>query len=312
MILAVTMNPAIDKIYFVKSFNIDKVHRPDEMIASAGGKGLNVARVAKLVGENVAASGYLGGGNGKFISKKIEALGLVDRFVQIDDETRICINITDLTNHTCTEVLEAGPTISETQEQLFLDSFVKMIEDVDIITLSGSLPKGLAQDFYGKLITIAKTYNKPVLLDTSGDAFMEGVKAKPFLIKPNEEEIKAIYQGPVETLDDLVEAIKYFKKFGIKLPIISLGKDGSLAGLSDGIYKVTFPKIEVVNTVGSGDAFIAGCAVGLSRKMKESDILKFATACGSANTQYLQTGFVEQSKVDEYFKKVSIEKIADY
>lgn len=312
MILAVTMNPAIDKIYFVKSFNIDKVHRPDEMIASAGGKGLNVARVAKLVGENVAASGYLGGGNGKFISGKVEELGLVDRFVQIEDETRICINVTDVANQTCTEVLEAGPTITPSQEQLFLDSFAEMIKDVDIITLSGSLPKGLAPDFYAKLITIAKIQYKHVLLDTSGAAFMEGVKAKPFLIKPNDDEIKAVYDGPVETLDDLVEAIKYFKQDGIELPIISLGKDGSLAGLSDGIYKVTFPKIDIVNTVGSGDSFIAGCAVGLSRQMKETDMLKFATACGSANTQYSQTGFVEQAKVDEYFDKASVNKIADY
>lgn len=312
MILAVTMNPAIDKIYFVKSFNIDKVHRPDEMIASAGGKGLNVARVAKLVGENVAASGYLGGGNGKFISGKVEELGLVDRFVQIEDETRICINVTDVANQTCTEVLEAGPTITPSQEQLFLDSFAEMIKDVDIITLSGSLPKGLAPDFYAKLITIAKIQDKHVLLDTSGAAFMEGVKAKPFLIKPNDDEIKAVYDGPVETLDDLVEAIKYFKQDGIELPIISLGKDGSLAGLSDGIYKVTFPKIDIVNTVGSGDSFIAGCAVGLSRQMKETDMLKFATACGSANTQYSQTGFVEQAKVDEYFDKASVNKIADY
>lgn len=312
MILAVTMNPSLDKIYFVKTFNIDKVHRPDEMIASAGGKGLNVARVAKLVGENVAASGFLGGGNGDFISKKSEELGLVDRFIHIDAETRICVNVTDLTNKTSTEILEAGPTIIDSQADMFLVEFTKMIEDVDVITLSGSLPKGLAVDFYAKLIKIAKGQNKKVLLDTSGAAFMEGVKAKPFLIKPNDDEIKVVYDGPVDTIDDLVEAIKYFKQDGIELPIISLGKDGSLAGLSDGIYKVTFPKIDIVNTVGSGDSFIAGCAVGLSRHMKETDILKFATACGSANTQYSQTGFVEQAKVDEYFEMASISKVSDY
>ena len=94
--------------------------------------------------------------------------------------------------------------------------------------------------------------------------------------------------------------------------MISLGKDGSLAGLSDGIYKVDFPRVDIINTVGSGDSFIAGCAVALVRKYSETDTLKFATACGSANTQYSQTGYVEQDKVDEFFEKVTVKKIADY
>jgi tagatose 6-phosphate kinase len=183
---------------------------------------------------------------------------------------------------------------------------------MEIITLSGSLPKGLPTDFYGKMITIAKKKKKKVLLDTSGNAFSQAVKAGPFMIKPNRDEIKAIYEGPTESIEDLVQAIRYFKSLGIQYPMISLGKEGSLAGLDDGVYKASFPNIDVVNAVGSGDSFIAGCAVGLSRKMQANDLLKFATACGSANTQYNQTGFVEQSKVDEYFKLVNVLKIADY
>lgn len=312
MILAITMNPAIDKIYFVKSFDIGKVHRPEEMIASAGGKGLNVARVAKLVGENVAVSGFLGGSNGYYISEKIKELALDNRFVRIDEETRICINVTDLTHKTCTEVLEVGPTITQEQTESFINAFEKIIADIDVITISGSLPKGILPDFYRRLIKISQSKSKPVLLDTSGLAFIEGIKAKPYLIKPNEEEIRAVYDGPVETIKDLIEAIKYFKNFGIEFPIISLGKDGSIAGLKDGIYKVSFPQINIVNSVGSGDAFIAGCAVGLSRKMNQKDILKLATACGSANTQYNQTGYVEKIKVEAFYEQVIIEKLSGY
>ncbi len=82
MILTVTLNPAIDKIYFVDDFRLNNVHRPQNMIASAGGKGLNVARVAKLVGEEVAVTGFLGGGNGQFIRRKVKEMGLIDKFVE--------------------------------------------------------------------------------------------------------------------------------------------------------------------------------------------------------------------------------------
>lgn len=309
MILTVTMNPAVDKIYFLDDFKLGNVHRASNFIASAGGKGLNVARVAKLIGEEVAVTGFLGGGNGQFLRRKIKELGLIDRFVEIDDETRICINITDNKNSTTSEVLEPGPNITPEQSEKFLESFRDMIADVDIVTLCGSLPKGMDKEFYGKLINICNEQGKKVLLDTSGDAFKHGALALPYMVKPNEDEIRTVYDGDVDTEEDIIEAIKWFKSEGIEFPVVSLGKDGSIAGYGDDIYKITFPPVKTVNTVGSGDSFIAGFATGLSRDLSFEDVLKLATACGSANTQYEQTGFVEQRTVDEFFNKVTVKKI---
>ena len=309
MILAVTMNPAIDKIYFVDDYALDAVHRCGDLIASAGGKGLNVARVAKAIGEDVAVTGFLGGGNGQFIRKKIKELGLIDRFIEIDAETRICINITDNKNNTTSEVLESGPIITPEQSKKFISSFPEMIKDVDIVTLSGSLPRGLGKDFYCTLIDICKRQGKKVLLDTSGDAFNLGVKAEPYMVKPNEDEIKAVYNDAVSSDSDVIEALKFFRKSGIGFPVVSLGKAGSLAAYGNDIFKVTFPSVKTVNTVGSGDSYIAGFAAGLSRNYSPEDVLKLATACGSANTQYEQTGYVEREKVDEFFRNVEVKKL---
>lgn len=306
------MNPAIDKIYMVDDFKLGEVRRPREMIASAGGKGLNVARVARLMGESVMGSGLLGGGNGAYIRKKIKELGIVDAFSEIDGETRICINITDTVNQRCSEVLEAGPTIGAQDATCFLETFEGLMEQVRVVTISGSLPTGLPTDFYEKMIRIAKKYGKKVLLDTSGSAFSEGVKACPYLIKPNEDEIEAVYHLAADSEADLVGAILFFKKQGIELPVISRGREGSLAGLSDGIYKITIPPVTVVNTVGSGDSFIAGCAIGLQRGFNEQDMLRMGTACGTANTQFAHTGFVEPEMVERFFKQVQVIKIADY
>ncbi len=312
MILAVTMNPAIDKIYLVNSYKINEVHRPVKMIASAGGKGLNVARVAKQVGRDVAVTGFLGGGNGQYIRKKIVELGLIDRFVEISDETRICINVTDTSTKTCTEVLEEGPTITTEQSTKFLSQFEDMLTDISVVTLSGSLPKSLTPDFYKELISICHEKEIPVLLDSSGDSFINGMRGKPFAIKPNEDEIKSVYKSRVDSIDDMVKAIIFFKNNGIQLPIISLGKDGSLVGLIDGVYKVSFPTIDTVNTVGSGDSFIAGLASGIDSGLSIKEAVVLATACGSANTQYEQTGFVELKTVNEFKKKVIITKRCDY
>jgi len=312
MILTVTMNPAIDKIYMVNNYELGQVHRPSEMIASPGGKGLNVARVAKLMGETVGATGPLGGGNGAYIKKGIEALEILPMFCDIEGETRICINVTDVVSQQCTEVLESGPVLTDQEVDRQLAVFRGLLDKTDVVTISGSMAKGLPVDFYGQLIKETKAAGKKVLLDSSGDAFVQGVKAKPYAIKPNEDEIVKVYDGPVATQEEKIDAIRFFKNEGIELPIISMGKEGSLVGLSDGIYKVTIPPVQVVNTVGSGDAFIAGLAVGLQRGLDEKDLLKMATACGTANTQYAQTGYVEQDLVAEYFERVVLEKVADY
>ncbi len=312
MILTVTMNPAIDKIYFVDNYRLGEVHRPSETIVSPGGKGLNVARVAKMMGEEVCATGPLGGGNGLYIKEGIEALGIQPAFCQIEGETRICINVTDRKSHQCTEVLEGGPVLSKEEVVSQMVVFEELMEGAEVVTISGSLAKGVPSTFYSHMIERAKVHGIKVILDSSGDAFSAGFKAKPYAIKPNEDELKELYMGPLESLEDKMEAIRYFKSQGIEMPIISLGKDGSLAGLSDGIYKVSLGSVDVINTVGSGDSFVAGLAVGIRRGLDEKSLLKMASACGTANTQYAQTGYVEEALVIKYFDQAEVKKVADY
>lgn len=312
MILTVTMNPAIDKIYLIDNYTLGEVHRPKEVIASPGGKGLNVARVAKLMGEDVTATGLLGGSTGMFIDKGVKELGIYSAFANVVGETRICINVTDEKSMSCTEVLEPGPTITEKEASRFLEVFEDFVKKSMVITISGSLPRGLTQDFYYDLILLCHKHNKKVLLDSSGIAFKEGLKAKPYLIKPNKDEIKQVYHKEISNENDVCEAISYFKELGITIPVISMGKDGSMVGLLDGIYHFSLPSINVINTVGSGDSFIAGCATGIHRGFELVDVIKLATACGTANTQFSQTGFVTKELVENYYKKVKVERITKY
>lgn len=312
MILAITLNPAIDKAYFINGVQLGKAHRPEKAIDSAGGKGLNVARAAVQLGSSVVASGFLGGSNGSCIRKMIKAAGIEDAFVEIEGQTRICINITDMQTQQCTEVLERGPVIAKEEAEAFLYRYGQLLEQADVVTISGSLPEGLESSFYAELAAMGTARGKRVLLDTSGAALAEGIKAKPYLVKPNMDELAVLYPDLDRSLEGGIEAVQRLKRLGIELPVVTMGRKGAVAGLSDGIYKVMAPPVEAVNSVGSGDAFIAGCAVSLDRGMDEKSLARHAAACGSANAQSPQTGHVEAGIAASFFSETAIQKIADY
>src|SRR5699024_9686153 len=152
-------------------------------------KGLNVSRVIQQLDEKVAASGFLGGSLGQFIRKRISEQGIEDFFVSIDGETRNCIAV--IHEGQQTEILEAGPTINEKEADEFLNKFSENVQKVDYVTISGSLPKGLEKDFYARLVKIAHQHDTPVLLDTKGELLHQTLEGdnKPYLIKPNQEEL---------------------------------------------------------------------------------------------------------------------------
>lgn len=306
MILTVTLNPAVDKVYEVESFAVGDVFRPKDMWATAGGKGLNVSRVATILGEKVRATGFLGGSNGAFIRNEIKKQGIEDAFVEISGETRICIAINDPIANTSTEILEPGPVITAQEQEKFLKRFRQLVKEADIVTISGSLPKGVDIDFYGKLIDISREFGKRVLLDTSGESLLKSLEFTPFMIKPNETELEAIADKKISTEQDILETAIKIHQMGIQLVCVTLGGNGCIAVTEEGAFGLNAPSIETVSTVGSGDSFLAGCAVALVQNQPIETVLKTAMACGMANTQFARTGYVSRELVDKFYKTVVI------
>ncbi len=306
MILTVTLNPAVDKVYEVESFAVGDVFRPKDMWATAGGKGLNVSRVATILGEKVRATGFLGGSNGAFIRNEIKKQGIEDAFVEISGETRICIAINDPIANTSTEILEPGPVITAQEQEKFLKRFRQLVKEADIVTISGSLPKGVDIDFYGKLIDISREFGKRVLLDTSGESLLKSLEFTPFMIKPNETELEAIADKKISTEQDILETAIKIHQMGIQLVCVTLGGNGCIAVTEEGAFRLNAPSIETVSTVGSGDSFLAGCAVALVQNQPIETVLKTAMACGMANTQFARTGYVSRELVDKFYKTVVI------
>ncbi|MDN6731438.1 MAG: hexose kinase [Atopostipes suicloacalis] len=293
MILTITMNPSVDISYSLNPFKIDDVNRVESVSKTAGGKGLNVARVISQMNEEVKATGIMGGTVGSYISKTLKAENIKQDFLMIKKESRNCIAILHEENQT--EILESGPTLEKSEGDLFLKKLSDLLNHVSIVTISGSLPKGLSPKYYQKLISLCEKKKVPVLLDTSGRTLKETISnsSKPLLIKPNETELGDLINKKISNSTDVLKKALSHEIFNeIEYVIVSLGADGAFAKYKESFYRITIPKIKVMNPVGSGDATMAGLAIGLKQKKSIEETLKLGMTTGMLNTMEKKTSQV--------------------
>lgn len=310
LITTVTLNAAIDKTYYMEKFPLGKVSRVSTMISVPGGKGINVARVAHQLGGEVLATGFVGGSNGSYIVKELGKSGISSDFVEVEGESRLCLNMIDQSESTSTELLEPGPVITEQQIAEMKAKIGLLAAKSAIVAFSGSLPKGAPASLYAELIGIAKAAGAQAFLDTSGDALLEGVRAKPIFIKPNEDEVEKLIGRKLEKESDVYGGIHQLMEQGIACVVVTLGASGSVAGFDGQLYRVRAPQIEAVNAVGSGDSFVAGMAVAIASEQPFQQAIRLATACGTANALNVQAGDVRSDDVKWLIEQVQIDLIS--
>lgn len=309
MILTVTMNPSIDISYPLDELKIDTVNRVVDVTKTAGGKGLNVTRVLSEFGDPVAATGLVGGKLGEYLLENIDG-DVKKHFYTIAGETRNCIAILHGDNQT--EILEKGPKIQEKEGQGFLEHFKELLNLVDVVAISGSLPAGLPVDYYANLVQLANQAGKPVVLDCSGASLQAVLESdhKPTVIKPNNEELSQLLGRDIsEDLEELKAVLQEPLFEGIEWIIVSLGANGAFAKHGDTFYKVDIPKIQVVNPVGSGDSTVAGISSGLFHKESDQDLLKKANVLGMLNAQEKMTGHVNMSNYHTLFNQLTVKEV---
>lgn len=307
MILTLTLNPAIDMNYKLEHLAIDQVNRCGHVIKTAGGKGLNVTRVLKCVEADVLATGFLGGKTGEFIADELDHAGVAHSFVPIKGNTRHCLAIIHEGNQT--EILEDGPSISKQEAAAFLQEYDLLLDRATVVTASGSLPKGLPKTFYQQLIQHATRKNRKFLLDTSGESLKEGIKAAPYLIKPNQDELAALIGEKADTEAELIASARRLAATGVKFIVVSLGKKGALGYFDGRAFIVEPPKIKAVNAVGSGDSMIAGLAYGIDRGLPPEEALTYGAVFGTLNATEERTGYVDRTQVESFKRKITVRTV---
>ncbi|HFI0213380.1 TPA: tagatose-6-phosphate kinase [Streptococcus suis] len=310
MILTITLNPSVDIAYQLDTFHLDTVNRAEKVQKTAGGKGLNVTRVLKQIGEDVVATGFIGGEIGSYVKKQLTRNDIKNSFVEIGNETRNCIAI--LHDGQQTEILEQGPTIQEHEALNFIEHLEIILNNVEVVVISGSLPKGLASNYYVKVIELCKKCGVAVVLDCSGKALKNVLESqqKPTVIKPNTEELsQLIGKNVTDDIQELKAVLSGQLFQGIEWIVVSLGAKGAFAKHNDKFYRVTIPKINVVNPVGSGDSTVAGIAASLVHALPDAELLKKANVLGMLNAQEEQTGYVNLEHSEVLYSQIEVEEV---
>ncbi len=310
MILTVTLNSSIDKLYLMESIQPETVMRVKEVHNTAGGKGLNVSKVAAKLGEPVTAMGFVGGFNGRYLESLITSPRIRCAFTHVKGETRSCINCWDLSNGRSTEYLEPGEPVTPEDMDRFLLDFEAQLPGADAVSISGSVPKGVPEDFYCGLIRRCHASGVPVLIDTSGNRLIAAAKEKPSFIKPNEDEIAQLTGRHFSAAQETVGALWALHQGGIPYAVLSMGGEGALLACDEGVFHGKPPRITPRNTVGCGDSMVAGFAVGFARRLPILEGFRMALAVSAANALSIFTGDFDPADYNRLYPEVSIEKLS--
>ncbi|PTK06540.1 1-phosphofructokinase family hexose kinase [Mammaliicoccus sciuri] len=311
-LLTITLNTSVDIAYQLDHFELNQTNRVKNVIKTAGGKGLNVTRVANILGIDHLATGVIGGTTGEFIKRDLEQDHIKHDFYETNIESRQCIAILNGAHQT--ELLEPGYSITQEDIQSFMKHVNELIQAHDIIAISGSALPGMNVETYQALIDFAVSHGKKVLLDVNGhtlkDLLNHEGQSLPYLIKPNIEELNQLFNvKDYDNHQEIIEALRSPLLSQIPCVMISLGSNGALYKYQHQIYKVNIPKIKAVNAVGSGDSSIAGFSYGLIHKHDVHYVVKSAMAAGIANALEQKTGFLTKENFEYYLAKIKIEQL---
>jgi 1-phosphofructokinase family hexose kinase len=312
-ILTVTVNPAIDKTYYVDELVPGQPVRVSQVLQMPGGKGINVLRVLRALGVSATATGFLAGNTGQWLAEQLTRAGFRHDFYWIDGETRGTTSVVERRRGRITEFLELGPFASERDAQGFLKHFRSLCTHTKYVTMSGSLLPGLPQDYYARMVDIAQTLGVKACVDTHGNALQEALLAKPYLVKINQDEFatwlgRSADETPSSTW--VAEDIGKLNDLGCNVAVVTCGPAGSYLCSHGHVWHAMAPKITPVNTVGSGDAYLAGLVASLGNGATWTEALKVASAAGASNSLHFAAGQVDMAQIQWLKDAVIVTQIA--
>jgi tagatose 6-phosphate kinase len=296
-------NTSIDKVLEIADLRAGAVNRATSVQAYPGGKGLHVARAVATLGEPASLVGLVDESHRAFVTDALAPLGA--RFHGVEAEgVRTCLTIREAGAARVTEILEPGPELDGARRRALCETFLGLARTSALAVLSGSLPRGFADDIYARLVAALHEDGVRCLVDASGPLLRAAVDARPFAIKPNRDELETLLGRPVGDLGGAAAAALALGERGIAVVVVSLGADGALLASGGRVCHAIAPAQPAGNTVGSGDCLVAGIAVGVARGLAPEEVLRLGVACGTAQTMSPEHGWVRREDVDAVLPRV--------
>ncbi len=284
MIITVALNPAIDLTLEVDHFQQADTNRVLALRQDIGGKGINVARVLKAIGYEALACGFAPGVRGRQIEEQLLDSSIGCDFIYIPGEVRTNITILDRATHAHTQLVLPGPTLERSAIALLMERLRRRMRSSTWLVLAGSIPPPGDPAVYVDLIRMAADHGGRTVLDADGpvvEAILES-DVRPTLLKMNDHELARLLHFNIESEDEALLAARRVRARGVANVVVTLGSDGAIAVTSEGEFRVSSPRIEVVSAVGAGDAFLSGLMYGLVKGGDWETALPIASAAGAA------------------------------
>ena len=306
MVVTVTINPAMDKILAVDKFCQNITNRIQRQFDCVGGKGTHISMNLSLMGIRNRAVGVVMGQTGDEILHALESMNIEVRFLRLDQgNSRTNYVLVDKEGN-CTLISEKGQLMEQAVVERLISHYSGLVESGDIVVISGDASNQRDTTLQERLIDIAVAQHARFCLDASGEHLAAGVRKKPFLIKPNLDELGSLCGRNLVTEDDIIFALRQVQEFGIENIIASCGSSGSYALSSGKLFHIFSPEVEVKNTVGCGDALLAGILAGLEMGLPMEKNLRQATAIAAATAMHEATVGFDPAAAAKLEEKVEV------
>ena len=308
-VATITLNAAYDLVGRLSRIEIGEVNTVETLGLFPAGKGINVAKVLKDLGVEVAVGGFLGEDNVGDFETLFKKQGLEDKFHRVAGKTRINVKITE-TEADVTDLNFLGYQITPEAWQQFTADSLAYCQNFGIVAVCGSLPRGVSPELFADWLNQLHQAGVKVVLDSSNAALTAGLKAHPWLVKPNHRELEAWIGHPLNSLDEIIAAAKRLKAEGIANVIISMGENGSLWLNDQAVIQAQPPKCEnVVSTVGAGDSMVAGLIFGIEKGLSQAETLAFASAVSAFAVSQSNVGVSDIALLEPILANVKISVI---
>jgi 1-phosphofructokinase family hexose kinase len=306
-IATVTMNPSIDQHILIDRLVKDDAIRAREIRRDPGGKGINVSRALKELGARTVAFGITGGGAGYIVKSLLRERGIPFECVEVLEETRINFIFTDRSDRTQTRISSPGPWVTLEEAERLLASALAYRPIPSWWVLGGSLPRGIPNDFYARLIHALQERGARCFLDADDEVLKIGIEARPYAIKPNESELSRLVGRRLRSEAEILEAAREVNAAGVEVVAVTLGERGALVVTSTRAVHALPPSVDVKSKVGAGDSFLAGFVVALARGEPLEAATRLGTAAGTAAVTHEGTQLCRREDVERLASGITVE-----
>lgn len=311
MILCFGTTPAVQRVMVFRKLALNTVNRAVTTLDGAAGKFVNVAKVLQSLGERPVAVGFLGGDRGEFVRRALTAQGVVGEFVTLTAPTRECITVIDESAGTHTELVEEGAPADAKDFERLLAIVERWRKGCRALVMSGTIAAGGSADLYLQLTRRARESGALAVVDAQGRALTEALTGQPDLVKPNRPELAATVGRALANEADVMSAMRELHERGARLVVVTAGGESVLAFDGLRFWRITPPRVAVVNPIGSGDAFTAGLVSRLLRGDDLGEACRWGAAAGSANALTMLPGELSREDVERLAKTALVESVRD-